>query len=209
VAKPETLVVHDTVQVRDAELEQRAARLELKLLEREAQLEQMTSRLDEAQQEVVRAMAKLQTAATRAEAASGMAEAELAIQSQQGPSGTDVTQAKKLMARSTEEFNKANYGGALYLANQAKLLAGGGRARDRGARPGEVAFASPLRLKTTSRANIREGPGPSYRIAFTLEAGSAMTGHSYTEGWIRISDDSGRMGWVARSLVGRREDRSR
>ena len=201
---PETLVVYDTVRVRDADLDQRAARLELKLLEKEAQVDELQSRLDDAQQEVVRSMAKLQTAATRAEAASGMAEAELATRSRQGQSTADLAQARKLLSQSTEAFNKGNYGGALYLANQAKLLAGAGAGRDRAARPGEVAFAPPVRLKTTSRANVREGPGPSFRVAFMVESGTTIVGHSYTEGWIRISDDTGRSGWVSRSLVGRR-----
>src|SRR5947199_235423 len=64
--------------VRDTALEQRAARLELKVLEQEAQVDELQSRLDDARHEVVRAMAKLQSLATRAEAASGMAEAEIA-----------------------------------------------------------------------------------------------------------------------------------
>jgi len=58
---------------RDTAMEQRVARLELRLLERDAQLEELQARLDEARQEVVRAMAKLQTVASRAEAASAIA----------------------------------------------------------------------------------------------------------------------------------------
>lgn len=200
---PETLMVHDTVRVRDGDMDQRAARLELKLLEKEAQVDELQSRLEDAQQEVVRAMAKLQTAATRAEAASGMAEAELAVRSQ-GQSAANLAQAQRLLSQSTETFNKGNYGGALYLANQAKLLAGAGKGRERATRPGEVAFAPPVRLKTTSRANVRVGPGASYRVAFTVESGATVVGHSYTEGWIRISDDAGRSGWVSRTLLGRR-----
>src|SRR5205807_6866322 len=57
---------------RAADLEQRVARLELRVLERDAQIEEVQTRLDDARQEVVRAMAKLQTLATRAEAASGI-----------------------------------------------------------------------------------------------------------------------------------------
>ncbi len=57
---------------RDSVLEQRVARLELRLAERDAQIEDLQARLDEARQEVVRAMAKLQTVASRAEAASAI-----------------------------------------------------------------------------------------------------------------------------------------
>src|SRR5438552_2807866 len=65
-------VTRQPVLVRDTALEQRAARLELKVLEQAAQVEELQRRLDDARREVVRAMAKLQSLATRAEAASGM-----------------------------------------------------------------------------------------------------------------------------------------
>ena len=210
---PSRRVVAETVTVRDPELEQRAARAELRVLEKDAQLEELQARLDEARREVVRSMAKLQTLATRAEAASGMAEAELAFQSLRTTAGQQTTpeiaQASRLLEMSTAEFDKQNYGGALYLANQAKSVAGAGRGRlqgqDRGSlRPGEVLFALPLRLQTSGRSNVREGPGPNFRVAFTLPAGASLTGHSYMADWVRVSDDSSRSGWVHQGRVGRR-----
>src|SRR6266550_4348526 len=154
---------------RDSALEQRVARLELRLVERDAQLEDLQARLDEARQEVVRTMAKLQTIASRAEAASAMAEAEIAIQSlraapgAEAEGGVDLAQAGTLLQQGSAEFAKQNYGGALYLANQAKNLAGLGRSRLGGAgrpplRPGEVSFAVPVRLQATARGKVRDGP---------------------------------------------------
>src|SRR5256886_11569576 len=73
-------------------------------------------------------MAKLQTLASRAEAASAMAEAEIALQSLKtaaAPLAAQETgQATQLLRQSSVEFNKQNYGGALYLANQAKSVVG-------------------------------------------------------------------------------------
>src|SRR2546430_3614725 len=69
----------ETVTVRDPQLEQRIARLELRLLERDAQLEELQARLDEARREVVPAMAKLPTPASRGEAASATAEPAVAL----------------------------------------------------------------------------------------------------------------------------------
>lgn len=204
--------VRETVTVRDTELERRAARLEFRLLEREAQLEELQSRLDETREEVARTMAKLKRAASRAEAASGMAEAEVALQSLRSSAGQqqlpEVSQATKLVQQSSAEFNKQNYGGALYLATQAKTVAGSGRARlaagNRGAAlPDETPFAVPVRLKVASRGNVRAGPGTSFAVAFTVEAGIELTGYSHTDEWIKISDDSGRSGWIFRSLVER------
>ncbi len=205
----------DTVRVTvaDPEVEQRATRLSLRLLEKEAEVEELELRLDEARREVVRAMAKLRTLATRAEAASAMAEAEIAVQSLRSAAGSqtvpELDQTKRLLDMSAAEFNKENYGGALYLANQAKAIAAEAASRLRGAdrgalRPGEARFALPLRLTVTGRTNLREGPGTGYRVLGTLDAGAPVTGISYLSEWVRVLDEGGRDGWVIYSRVARR-----
>ena len=209
-ARPPRRVARETVTVRDPELERRVAELELRLLEKESQVEELKTRLDDTRGEVVRTMAKLQTVASRAEAASGMAEAEIALQSLKASSGhssTEISEVTRLVRESTAEFNKANYGGALYLAGQAKALAGvtRGRVSQAGAsRNGETLFATPVRLKSTGRGNVREGPGTNHSVAFSLDGGTTLTGYSYVDEWIRITDDNGRSGWIFRSLVTRR-----
>lgn len=211
---PVTRARAETVMVRDPELEQHASRLELRMLEKDAQLEELQSRLDEARREVVRSMAKLQSLATRAEAASGIAEAELAVQSLRNAAGQqaapEVAQAARLLDLGTAEFDRQNYGGALYLANQAKSVASAARGRllgqDVGSqRQGEVPFALPLHLEVTGRSNVREGPGPSFKVTYTLPDGAAITAYSYVSDWVRISDDSSRTGWIHQSRVGRRQ----
>ncbi len=208
----------ETVTVRNPELEQRVAQLELRLLEKDAQIEDLQTRLDDARQEVVRAMAKLQTLATRAEAASAMAEAEIAVQTLRTAAGSQAppgaVQAGRLLQASTAEFDKSNYGGALYLATQAKALAMDAQGRlasgPKGSpRPGEVVFALPLRLEALGKSNVRDGPGTGFKVNFTLEAGAPLTGYSYVEEWVRITDDAGRRGWVFRTLIGRRLQPSR
>jgi uncharacterized coiled-coil protein SlyX len=205
-------VGRDTVQVRDPELERRVARVELRLIEKEAQVEELQTRLDDTRAEVVRTMAKLQTLASRAEAASAMAEADVALQSLRasaaGQQLPEIGQVSKLAQQSNAEFNKQNFGGALYLASLAKAIAETGRGRAAAgnvaaARSGETQFALPLRLKVASRGNVREGPGTSFSVAFSVEAGSVLTGYSYTDEWVRVSDESRRSGWIFRSLVTR------
>jgi uncharacterized coiled-coil protein SlyX len=195
-----------------ADMEKRLARLELSLMEREAQVDELQSRLEETRQEVVRAMAKLQTLASRAEAASGIAEAEVALQPlKPGPGqamAPEASQATRLLRESSAEFDKENYGGALYLANQAKALAGDARARlsageRASSRNGETAFALPIRLKAAGRGNVRAAPGTGSRIEFAVEAGDALIGYSYVDEWIRIGSEDGRGGWIFRSLVTR------
>ena len=202
----------ETVTVRDQELERRMARLELRVLEKEAQVDELQTRLNDARDEVVRTMAKLRTLASRAEAASAMAEADVALQTFRGKDGArslpEMSQAQRLMQQSTSEFGRENYGGALYLANQSKSAAETGTARlavgSRGAtRPGETNFALPLRLKTSARGNVREGPGTNFSVVFEASAGESLTAFSYTDEWIRVADESGRTGWIFRSLIAR------
>lgn len=221
-AKPETgsaprtqtrRAARETVTVRDADLERRLARLELRVIEKETQVEELQSRLDDTREEVVRTMAKLQTLASRAEAASAMAETDVALQALRSSTGAqqipETGQASRLMQQSTEEFDKQNFGGALYLANQAKASAAAGRARLAGgnragtSRPGETPFALPIRVKVDSRGNVREGPGTNFAIAFSVDAGTNLTGYSHSDEWVRISDDSGRSGWIIRTLLTR------
>jgi hypothetical protein len=196
-----------------AEQDRKIARLELALLEKNAQVEELQASLDQAREEVVRAMAKLQTLASRAEAASGMAEAEVALQPLRGrgaqQTAPEATQASKLLREASAEFNQENYGGALYLANQAKALAAAGTgrlsSRERSAdRPGEMSFAIPIPLKAVGSGNVREAPGTNAPVAFAVEGGDSLTGYSYLEDWVRISDDMGRGGWIFRKLIVRR-----
>lgn len=214
VAPVKPRVVHDTVLITNPELERRVTILELKLLEKEAQVEDLEVRLVDTRSAVVRAMAR-QTATSRAEAASGMAEAEVSLQSLRATEGqrvgaqaSETMRVTHLVRQSSLEFDKKNYGGALYLANQAKALAMFFRARgttasNDAARPGETTFALPIRLKVESKGNIREGPGTNFGIAFGVDSGSVLTAFSYTEDWIRINDERGRNGWIYRTLVSR------
>ncbi len=211
---PAVKIVRDTVIVtaRDPESDKRAARLELQLLARDAQIEDLQSRLEDTRAEVVRAMAKLQSVASRAQAASAMAEAEVVLQSMKASTAQspppEVAQVTRLVRQSSTEFDKQNYGGALYLANQAKTVASSYRGRlgmnNLEARPGETLFAVPIKLKTTTKGNVREGPGTNFSVAFSADANSSITAYSYADEWIRITDDStGRSGWIHRTLVAR------
>ena len=198
--------------IQNPEPERRAAQLELQLMERDALIDSLNARLDNALQEVVGAMGKLQSLATRAEAASAMAEADVALQSIAG-SGRDSPesrQASRLMQQSTAEFKRKNFGGALYLANQAKTAA---RTHSLGGalgnmRPGEIPFAVPVKLRVSGRANVRNGPGTNFAVSFTTQSSSALSGLSHFEDWIRVTNEAGNEGWISRSLVVRRADTS-
>ncbi|MBT8487512.1 MAG: SH3 domain-containing protein [Gemmatimonadetes bacterium] len=212
-AAVDTVVQTDTIVVerQNTELEARVARLEIMLLERNARIVDLTGTLAETRQEVVRNLAKLQSQASRAEAASGLAEAEIALQSiarmsgaQELPSYSEATAA---LEEGSQAFAAENFGGALYLATQARSLAASARSRlDPGSagelRPGETVFATRVPLRTIDqRANVRQGPGLEHGVVATLDAATPVVGQSYTDEWVRIEDDEGREGWIFHTLV--------
>jgi len=200
----------ETVTVRDPDTERENARLRVQLLERSAQLADTDRRLGEATTEVVRAMARLRTLATRAEAASAMAEAEVTLQQLRGRAGQqappELRQAETALRAGSAAFDAENYGGAVYLATQAKRAATAGRGRlaETGAAPartGERPFAVPVTLTTTTRTNLRAGPGTDTDVVVTASAGTALTAYAYAQDWLRVTLADGRGAWVHQSLV--------
>jgi uncharacterized coiled-coil protein SlyX len=209
-ATPRPAVEPQVQVVRDPELERQVTQLEIQLMERDALIESLNTRLDQALQEVVGTMSKLRSLATRAEAASAMAEADVALQSisRSGRDSSEVKQASRLMQQSSDEFKRGNFGGALYLAVQARAMArthglGGSVGK---LRPGEVALAAPVKLRANSRANVRTGPGTNFPVSFSADPGSALSGLSYLAEWIRVANEAGGEGWIHGSLVSRRKD---
>jgi predicted house-cleaning NTP pyrophosphatase (Maf/HAM1 superfamily) len=194
-------------------LSRRVSVLELRLLEKDAQVEDLQSRLDETRTAVVKARSQVQMANGRAGAASGMAEAEVALRSLRAiapPQYPDAQQATRLLRQSADAFDKKNYGGAIFLAGQSKSVSltatsrlGAGN-RLRTARTGEAPFAIPLRLKVTVASNVRDRPGSTYPVVFPVTPGVLLTGLSYVDDWIRVTDDRRRTGWINRGVVGRR-----
>ncbi len=193
---------------------------QLLLIERETQIQDlnqriqsMQARINQAIAEVVRAKANMMSAENRAEAASQMAEAEIAIEAlgdEVGGSGSEAyKQAEGLIAAATKEFDKQNYGGAMYLASEAKAVISHEqfRLQDRvEVEPtvGEQTFEMPLPLQVTTNSNVREGPGLNFDVVATIEKGTPLTGISYKGKWVRVSLWDGTRGWVYQTLVGGR-----
>ena len=68
-----------------------------------------------------------------------------------------------------------------------------------------VPFALPLRLQTSGRANVREGPGANFKVLYTLETGVPIVAYSFVDQWVRITDASDRPGWIHQTLIDRRQ----
>jgi SH3 domain-containing protein len=200
-------------------LEDRTRELELQILERDSQIQDLKARvasqqrrLDDAIQEVVRAKAKLLSLESRAEAASQMAETEIALKAFQdqsaGDPDPDLGKILELQQMSAAEFEKENFGGALYLTIQAKsriqdlqtkILSS--EKADLGR--GETPFASPLTLKVTKASNVREQPDLGSSVLSKVGAGAVVTGYSHKGDWIRVVCADGTRGWIHQSLLSR------
>ncbi len=209
VASPPAPIIRtvvDTVMVKDPETQRKLSQMELRLAEADARIEELESRLDAARLEVVRTLGRSKGTASRAAAASGIAEAELAIQSPRGASSADLAQARKLLQQGTAAFNEGNYAGAIYITDQAKALVAPDRraaVSDLPPRSGEKTFASPVPFKAARRASVREGPGTNFKVLFTVKAGTALTGYSYADQWVRVAEETGRVGWISKELLSR------
>jgi hypothetical protein len=198
--------------------EARAVELNVRLLEKSAELQDASDRqaalqlqLDDAIQEVVRAKAKLRSLESRADAASTMAEAEIALKALQGRRGganrQELGKAEELLRMSADEFERENYGGALFLATQAKghLRAAEVTPNPRGGPlPGEEPFASPQSYVVHTDANVRDGPGMSFQVVGTMARGTKVTAVSRKNRWLRVTDDRGITGWVFDGLLEQR-----
>ena len=202
--------VVETVTVRDPETAAELGRVKVQLLERTARIADLERRLNESTTEVVRAMARLRTLATRAEAASAIAEAEVTLQQLKSRAGTqappEVAQTEATLRSASQAFDAENFGGAVYLATQAKRIAttGRGRLADVGGtatRAAERPFALPVPLTTTSTANLRTSPSGSSSVVSTVPAGTALTAYSYEQDWLKVATADGTSAWVHQSVV--------
>jgi hypothetical protein len=198
-----------TVTTRDPEMAGELARARVQLLERNARITDMERRLNEATTELVRAMARLRTLATRAEAASAIAEAEVMVQQLRGRTGgqapPELAQAESELRSASRAFDAENFGGAVYLATQAKRAATAGRGRlaETGGsmRAGERPFALPVPLTTTAAANLREAPSGAAAVVSRVNAGTALTAYSYEQEWLKVATAEGVSAWVHQSVV--------
>jgi hypothetical protein len=182
------------------ELEEQTAKLQIRLLERDAQVGHLRDRQESLQKKLDEAILE-----------AVMAEAEIAVKTMRGQAPDrqrepEFLQVERFLDMSAKEFEKENYGGALYLASQAKnlltmaqgpLVSGEQLAPV----PGEILFAAPLLLQITKTSKVREGPGLEFRVVATLEKGTRVTGHSYKGQWVRVRGDHGLSGWVFQTLV--------
>lgn len=168
--------------------------------------------LDEAVLEVVRSKAKLGSLGSRAEAATALAESESLAKTLQGRSpqmvnDQDYRVAERLLALGNQEFRNDNFGGAYYLASNARTAFAVMVARTASAVPSatgdrpELRFPQPVDLSFSSRGNVRERPSTEARAIRVAEKATPVKGVSARDLWILVEFADGMRGWAFHDLL--------
>lgn len=196
---------------REEQLEHVLAQVQLKLLAREAanlrlqsELDEVRQRLDDAVLEIVRSKTKQGSLGSRAEAATALSESELMLKSlrrDRNVSAGEIAAAEKMLGLANKEFREGNFGGAFYLASNARTSLGLVASRAKGASPSaadssaEAKFALPLRLQFLVRANVRDAPRTDSRILRVADKGVPAVGVAHRDRWVLVEFPDGLRGW--------------
>jgi hypothetical protein len=168
--------------------------------------------LDEAVLEVVRSKAKLGSLGSRAEAATALAESEslaktLQTRAPQIVHDGDYRTAERLLALGNQEFKIDNFGGAYYLASNARTAFAVLVTRTAtvvpaamGDRP-ELKFSHPVEVVFAARGNVRERPSTEARAIRVAEKGTPVTAHAARDLWILVEFADGIKGWAFHDLL--------
>ncbi|MEM9530131.1 MAG: SH3 domain-containing protein [Pseudomonadota bacterium] len=184
-----------------SEVRQLAATAQLTRVQ--VQAEEARLAADDAIAEVVRTQAKLQGSVSQADAASNIAEAEIALGTLASNDPASEAKIRNLLAEASNAFDSRNYGGALYLSNQAKRGIAALQEAASATSPGEnaEAFADPIAMWVTRKSNMREGPGLEFDVITVLERDTAVEAYAYSGAWVRVRLESGEDGWVFQPLL--------
>jgi len=66
----------------------------------------------------------------------------------------------------------------------------------------EQAQANPAVQIASATLNVRNGPGPNFRVVDTLRRGAVLQVVERSRGWLRVSRPNGRvLGWISQDFV--------
>lgn len=192
------------------QLKEELAATELRLIAASAQVERLKvaveeSRFaaDEAIAEVVRTQARLQGNVSQADAASNIAEAEILLSGYGDLSTPALDKVREQLLAASTQFDAGNYGGAMYLSNQARrgLSAAKDQVEILSPVANEQAFGDLLEMWVVSDSNLRGGPGLSHPVVTILKRGAQVSGYSFNGAWVRVRVDDMLEGWVFQPLL--------
>ncbi len=192
------------------QLREELAATELRLIAASAQVQRLKvsveeSRVsaDEAIAEVVRTQARLQGNVSQADAASNIAEAEIIFSSFADRSSPALTNIQEQLESASAQYDAENYGGAMYLSNQAKRGMSEIKEQVTTLSPvaNEESFGELVEMTVISDSNLRQGPGLDYPVITVLDEGAKIQAYSFSGAWVRVQVDDTTEGWVFQPLL--------
>ena len=193
-----------------AEHKRTCARLQLELVERQAEIDKAGAVREKIERKVESPRARILTAGSRAEAVTCLAEVEIEANATDKSSLTDtgrknIAQVGDLLDQGRAALDQDRYDRACALAYQALALIDELRFQSAPVHRAKASaftdFLAPVQLQTVKKSNIRSRPSIYSRILETLAAGSAITGHGFRGGWVKVTTASGKTGWIHYPLL--------
>ncbi|MEM7708842.1 MAG: SH3 domain-containing protein [Pseudomonadota bacterium] len=192
------------------QLKEELAATELRLIAASAQVQRLKVQVEESRiaaddaiAEVVRTQARLRGNVSRADAASNIAEAEVLLAEFSDNSTPQLEKIREQLSAAAIQFEAGNFGGAMYLSNQAKRGLSGAKnlVEALSPVPNEESFGDLVQLWITKDSNLRQGPGLDHPSITVLEEGTEVQGYSYSGAWVRVRVDEMLEGWVFQPLL--------
>lgn len=158
---------------------------------------------DDAIAEVVRTQARLQGNVSQADAASNIAEAEIIFAGFANNPSPMLAKIQDQLEAASVQFDAENYGGAMYLSNQAKRSLSAVKEQTATLSPvaNEESFGELVEMWLVSDSNLRQGPGLDHSVITVLDEGTKVLAYSFSGAWVRVQVDDIIEGWVFQPLL--------
>lgn len=182
-------------------------RLQKQLTAKQTKIEQLKLEKQQATQQVVRTKAKLRSHHSKAGIVVHLAEVKsvlnsLSEKSMDPPQQQKVQEAEQLIINSEKALNREDIETASSLSNKAqKILIPLLAMQTKNPTKLDVAFATPLSMVIKKECNVRNAPGMSSKVLFTMEAGSKVKALAFAKNWINIKTVDQRKGWIYYRLL--------
>ncbi len=163
------------------------------------ELEYNKSNLDYVETQFVSFERRMMEDNTKAAAVSAIAEVKLLLDKMSSETEVYVEIRKEVedkLASAEQLTRKRNFNAAVYYANRAMRILNQTERRQMTMIPEGVPRVVAVRL-----ANLREGPGSSFKVVSSIPYGTVLVQIDEKKDWFQVRTPSGNDGWIHRTLL--------
>jgi hypothetical protein len=184
-------------------------KLQMELIEKQAEINKSKSTQEDLTLEVEQNKVRRSTPGTKVEAVTYLAEVATDINAARefatAAERQVFAEADLFMAKSKIELERGNFDQVRSLTSQALELMKEIRIKTalnkRVKESTNPDFIAPLQLRLAKRSHIRMSPGMDGKILAILNANTPVAATGYQGNWIKVTIDSGQIGWIYYSLL--------